>query len=381
MLTLSGKQITFVLILVLAAAAYWHSSGKKESNASQYKTRGIERGNIIQTISANGTLTPVVLVNVGTQISGTVAKLHADYNDQVEVGQILAELDPAILRAQLQQSKANLLNAQVTLKIAENKLKRHRLLKEKAFISPEALEIVEQETEAARAQLAVSKAQVERDQANLNYSVIRSPISGVVIARDVDIGQTVAANFQTPTLFQIAKDLRQMQINISVAEADIGYLHIHQEINFTVDAFQHRKFTGLVKQVRLNPTIQENVVTYNVVAMVDNDDGTLLPGMTANIHFVVAKKNDILRVPNAALRFQPKNIDANESGKVASATNQSTLYLLSANQPVPVLVTTGISDGNFTEILGDEVKAGDKVILSEVADKKESESKFKLRVF
>ena len=188
MLTLSGKQITFVLILVLAAAAYWHSSGKKESNASQYKTRGIERGNIIQTISANGTLTPVVLVNVGTQISGTVAKLHADYNDQVEVGQILAELDPAILRAQLQQSKANLLNAQVTLKIAENKLKRHRLLKEKAFISPEALEIVEQETEAARAQLAVSKAQVERDQANLNYSVIRSPISGVVIARDVDIG-------------------------------------------------------------------------------------------------------------------------------------------------------------------------------------------------
>ncbi|MCE7913775.1 MAG: efflux RND transporter periplasmic adaptor subunit [Nitrosomonas sp. PRO4] len=381
MLTLSGKQITFVLILVLAAAAYWHSSGKKESNASQYKTRGIERGNIIQTISANGTLTPVVLVNVGTQISGTVAKLHADYNDQVEVGQILAELDPAILRAQLQQSKANLLNAQVTLKIAENKLKRHRLLKEKAFISPEALEIVEQETEAARAQLAVSKAQVERDQANLNYSVIRSPISGVVIARDVDIGQTVAANFQTPTLFQIAKDLRQMQINISVAEADIGYLHIHQEINFTVDAFQHRKFTGLVKQVRLNPTIQENVVTYNVVAMVDNDDGTLLPGMTANIHFVVAKKNDILRVPNAALRFQPKNIDANESGKVASATNQSTLYLLSANQPVPVMVTTGISDGNFTEILGDEVKAGDKVILSEVADKKESESKFKLRVF
>jgi len=381
MLTLSGKQITFVLILVLAAAAYWYGSGEKESNASQYKTRNIERGDIIQTISANGTLTPVVLVNVGTQISGTVAKLHADYNDHVEVGQILAELDPALLRAQLQQSKANLLNAQVTLKIAENKLKRHRLLKEQAFISPEALEIVEQETEAARAQLAISKAQVERDQANLNYSVIRSPISGVVIARDVDIGQTVAANFQTPILFQIAKDLRQMQINISVAEADIGYLHIHQQINFTVDAFQHRKFTGLVKQVRLNPTIQENVVTYNVVAMVDNADGTLLPGMTANIHFVVAEKNDALRVPNAALRFQPKNIEANESGKAARATNQSTLYLLSANQPVPVPVTTGISDGNFTEILGAEVKAGDKVIISEVADKKESESKFKLRVF
>ena len=379
--TVSTKSALSLLLVILAIAAYWYGSEKNESKASQYKTRSVERGDIIQTISANGTLTPVVLVNVGTQISGTVAKLHADYNDQVEVGQILAELDPALLRAQLQQSKANLLNAQVTLKIAENKLKRHRLLKEKAFISPEALEIVEQETEAARAQLAISKAQVERDQANLNYSVIRSPISGVVIARDVDIGQTVAANFQTPTLFQIAKDLRQMQINISVAEADIGYLHIHQPINFTVDAFQHRKFTGLVKQVRLNPTIQDNVVTYNVVAMVDNADGTLLPGMTANIHFVVAQKTDVLRVPNAALRFQPKNIDTSESSKAAKVTDQSTLYLLSADQPLPVNVTTGISDGNFSEILSGEIKAGDKIILSETADKKESESKFKLRVF
>ena len=381
MLTVSTKQIVIVLMLISAALAYWTSGGKKESKASQYKTRTIERGDIIQTISANGTLTPVVLVNVGTQVSGTVAKLHADYNDQVEIGQILAELDPALLRAQLQQSKANLLNAQVTLKITESKLKRHRLLKEKGFISPEALEIIEQETEAARAQLAISKAQVERDQANLNYSVIRSPISGVVIARDVDIGQTVAANFQTPTLFQIAKDLRQMQINISVAEADIGQLHIDQLINFTVDAFQQRKFTGTVKQVRLNPTIQENVVTYNVVAMVDNDDGALLPGMTANIHFVVQQQNDVLRAPNAALRFQPKDTESSEGSKPAKPASQPVLYLLSEGRPVPVNVTTGITDGNFTEIVSGEIEVDDKVIISEVVDKKESESKFKLRVF
>jgi len=375
------RKLIIALILVTLAAAYWYSGDTKESSASKYKTRSIERGDIIQTISANGTLTPVVLVNVGTQVSGTVAKLHADFNDQVKIGQILAELDPAILRAQLQQSKANLLNAQVTLRIAESKLRRHRLLKEKEFISPEALEVVEQETEAARAQLAINQAQVERDQANLNYSVIRSPISGVVIARDVDIGQTVAANFQTPILFQIAKDLRQMQINISVAEADIGQLHIGQLIHFTVDAFQQRKFSGTVKQVRLNPTIQENVVTYNVVAMVDNDDGTLLPGMTANIHFVVMQKNDVLRVPNAALRFQPKNSESDESGKSTQSPHHPTVYLLTENHPLPKTVITGITDGNFTEIISDEIKAGDKVILSEAADKKESESKFKLRVF
>jgi HlyD family secretion protein len=375
------RKIILVLILITITAAYWYGSDTTESLANKYKTRSVERGDIMQTISANGTLTPVVLVNVGTQVSGTVAKLHADFNDRVEIGQILAELDPAILRAQLQQSKANLLNAQVTLRIAESKLRRHRLLKEKEFISSEALEIVEQETEAARAQLAINKAQVERDQANLNYSVIRSPISGVVIARDVDIGQTVAANFQTPILFQIAKDLRQMQINISVAEADIGQLHIGQLINFTVDAFQQRKFSGTVKQVRLNPTIQENVVTYNVVAMVDNDDGTLLPGMTANIHFVVMQKNDVLRVPNAALRFQPKDLELNEGGKVTIPSQQPTVYLLTDNQPSPIAVATGITDGNFTEIISNEIKAGDKVILSEVVDKKESESKFKLLQF
>ncbi|MBX3616099.1 efflux RND transporter periplasmic adaptor subunit [Nitrosomonas sp.] len=381
MFTQNGKRIALLLVLIIAIITYWYSINQKESQTNQYKTRSIERGDIIQTISANGTLTPLILVNVGTQVSGTVAKLHADYNDRVEIGQILAELDPALLRAQLQQSKANLLSAQTALKIAENKLKRHRLLQQQGFISPEALEITEQETETARAQLAVSKAQVERDQTNLNYSIIRSPISGVVIDRDVDIGQTVAANFQTPILFKIAQDLHQMQINISVAEADIGLLHTEQAINFSVDAFQNRHFTGAVKQVRLNPTIQENVVTYNVVAIVDNQDEALLPGMTANIHFVVAQKNDVLRTPNAALRFQPKDNHFNESGKTSPKTGQSKLFVLKENTPLPVNIVTGISDGNFTEIISGEINPGDQVIISEAVDKKESESKFRLRFF
>ena len=371
------SPIVIALILLILVTLYWYTRDDNESKANPYLTRTLDLGNIIQTISANGTLTPVVLVNVGTQVSGTVAKLHADFNDQVEIGQVLAELDPALLQAQLQQSRANQLSAQTHYNIAESKLRRHRTLFEQGFISSEALDIVTQELDAARAQLAVSQAQVERDHANLNYSIIKSPISGIVIARDIDIGQTVAANFQTPILFQIAKDLREMQINISVAEADIGLLRINQPINFTVDAYQNNTFTGTVKQVRLNPTIQENVVTYNVVAMVNNDEGTLLPGMTANIHFVVDQRENVLRVSNAALRYQPK-----DSALAGNKQNgQSVLYRLVDDQPVATSVTTGITDGNFTEIIAGTVKSGDTVIIREKSDKKDSEPKFRLRMF
>lgn len=374
------KRIVIALILLISFTGYWFNSDERESKDSQYITRTIEQGNIVQTISANGTLTPVVLVNVGTQVSGTVSKLYVDFNDHVETGQVLAELDPALLQAQLQQSEASYLSAQVTLRIALGKLKRHQTLKEQGFISHEALDLIEQELDAARAQLAVNKAQVERDRANLSYSIIRSPISGVVIARDIDVGQTVAANFQTPILFQIAQDLRQMQINISVAEADIGQLHISQPINFTVDAFQQRTFTGTVKQVRLNPTIQENVVTYNVVAMVDNDDGSLLPGMTANISFVVNRRDNVLHVPNAALRYQPKELALSKNTHVIK-NNQPVLYFLAKGKPTPMNITTGITDGNFTEITSAEIQVGDAVIVRERSEQKDTERKFRLRMF
>ncbi|SET01353.1 HlyD family secretion protein [Nitrosomonas marina] len=377
------RSIITALLLLSAAVVYWYSRNDDEPEASSYLTRTLDYGDIIQTISANGTLTPVVLVNVGTQVSGTVAKLHADFNDQVETGQILAELDPALLQAQLQQSRANLLSAQTQYSIAQSKLKRHRELYEQGFISIEALDIVRQELDAANAQLAVSQAQVERDSANLNYSIIKSPISGVVIARDVDVGQTVAANFQTPVLFQIAKDLREMQINISVAEADIGLLRIDQPINFTVDAYPESTFTGRVKQVRLNPTIQENVVTYNVVAMVNNIDGSLLPGMTANIHFVVNQKQNVLRVPNAALRYQPKASESspNKQQRPAGQPGQSVIYRLIDGHPVATFISRGITDGHFTEIVAGTVNAGDNVVIREKSDTKDSQTKFRFRMF
>lgn len=379
---LNRKVLIILLVPLMAGAGLWYWTTKSESKQDRYKTQPIDRGDIVQNISANGTLNPVVLVNVGTQVSGTVYKLFADFNDQVKEGQILVELDPSLFEAQLRQSEASVLNAQVALRVAENKMVRNVELRNQGFISPDALDLITQQLEAARAQLAVSKAQLARDRTSLNYTIIRSPISGVVIARNVDTGQTVAASFQTPTLFQIAKDLRQMQIYASVAEADIGHLHIGQTVNFSVDAFQEREFTGTVEQVRLNPTIQQNVVSYNVIVAVSNDDGVLLPGMTANVRFTVNQKKAVLRTPNAALRYKPAGEDADAAMMAARPPGKHVLYRLEGGKPVSVNVKTGTSDNNYTEIVEGDIEEGDKVIVRDAGEKGEkSGSKLKFRMF
>ena len=339
MITISRtKLLVIIAMLLLAAIAVWYWGTKPESRQERYKTQAVDRGDIVQSISANGTLNPVELVNVGTQVSGTVFKWYADFNDQVKVGQVLVELDPALFRAQLQQSEANVMNARALLKLAENKMARNLALKEQGFISSDALNEFEQQLDVAIAQLALSTAQLARDRANLHYSVIKSPISGVVVARNVEIGQTVAASFQTPVLFQIAKDLRQMQIDTNVAEADIGQLRLGQQANFTVDAFSEREFTGTVKQLRLNPTIQQNVVTYDVVVAVANDDGALLPGMTANVRFAVNQKHAVLRVPNAALRYKPTDADADIAK--TRQPGKPVLYRLENDKSTPVSISS-----------------------------------------
>lgn len=363
------KKIVLIIILLIAAF-YGYSSLSNDAGPVEYKTGQVDRGKLIRTISANGTLTPLELIEVGTQISGTVTRIYADFNDQVKTGQILAKLDPALLDAQLQQSTANLKSAQTSLSLAISKLSRSRQLVKKGFISSEALDEAEQQFKAARAQVGVNQAQVARDRANLNYSIIRSPISGVVVARDVNVGQTVAANFQTPTLFQIARDLRQMQINISVAEADIGQIHIGQHIAFSVDTFPEREFSAVVRQVRLNPTIQENVVTYNVVATLVNEDGSLLPGMTANVRFVVAEKLDVLRIPNAALRYKPAQDKANAS--ITVQPGHRLVYRLNNNLPTPVQILTGITDGRLTEVLSEELAENDLLVIEEISGKQKN---------
>lgn len=377
----SGKlKAVIVLALILASGAtgiYWLK--QQDKKPAQFKTETAERGEIIQSISANGTLNPVVLVNVGTQVSGTVKKLHADFNDRVKTGQVLAELDPSLFEAQERQDRANLMGAQASLQLAQIKLTQQRRLHEKGFASDVDFEQAQQAVAAARAQVKVAEAQLQRDRTNLRYTVIQSPISGVVVARNVDIGQTVAASFQTPTLFQIAQDLRKMQIDTSVAEADVGNVHVGQSVRFTVDAFPSRDFDGTVSQIRLNPTIQQNVVTYNVVVAVDNADGTLLPGMTAHVHITVARKEDVLRVPNAALRFQPKG----QSNAAPAKTKGPGVYIVGKDgKAVPVKVQTGITDNTYTEITGGDLRPGAQVVIRQLSNGEgKDQSNFRFRAF
>ncbi|MBT9614097.1 MAG: efflux RND transporter periplasmic adaptor subunit [Burkholderiales bacterium] len=375
-----------ILVLVIGGGAYYALGGKDKTQV-RYKTQAADRGDIHQVITANGTLNPVVLVNVGTQVSGTVKRLYVDFNDTVTPGQVLAELDPSLFQAALHQSEANQANSDAGLKLAQAKEKRARELLAKNFISQTAMDEAAQAFEAAQAQARLARAQVERDRINLRYAVIRSPIAGVVVARSIDVGQTVAASFQTPTLFQIAKDLRDMQIDSSVAEADVGAIFVGQSVRFTVDAFQDKNFKGKVKQIRLNPTVQQNVVTYNVVVGVDNSEGQLLPGMTAHVKIAVADRKQILRVPNAALRFKPE-MPEEEGGKnnkrERKKKEESTqVYRLENDDKlVSVKVKLGITDGANTEMVEGDLKAGDMLVVKDTVQKKSKEkSSFSFRMF
>jgi HlyD family secretion protein len=382
----------------------------------QYRLQTLEKGDISQTVSANGTINPVTLVSVGTQVSGTVKKLYVDFNSKVEKGQILLELDDALLSAQQKQSLANVQNAQASLELADANEARMRSLFAQEYVSRQELDTAVQAKKSAEAQLKLAQATVERDRANLAYSVIRSPVSGVVVDREVDVGQTVAASLQTPTLFKIAQDLSRMQIDANFAEADIGSIRVGQSVHFTVDAFPDRSFNGVVKLVRLNPTSQQNVVTYDVVINVDNPEKILLPGMTAYVNITVAERKDVLLVPNAALRYKPTNAimqkqvpnqandpknsadrPSSDSGAKASKPKSEKnlrghprdsfsgkIYVFEKGGLKPVKVALGITDNRNTEILGGEIKVGDQVVLGEAqaaANSQAGGSPMRLRMF
>ena len=320
----------------------------------------------------------MTLVNVGTQVSGTVKKLYVDFNSKVEKGQILLELDDALLAAQQKQSLANVQSAAASLELATANETRMRSLFAQEYVSRQELDTAIQARKVAEAQLQLTRAAVEKDRANLAYSVIRSPVSGVVVDRSVDIGQTVAASLQTPTLFKIAQDLSKMQIHANFAEADIGSIRVGQAVRFTVDAFAGRSFQGEVMQIRLNPTTQQNVVTYDVVVNVDNPDQLLLPGMTAYVSIAVAERKGVLLVPNAALRFKPANTDNQKRGGAppGGAANgdaakprrdafSGKVYVLEQGELTPISVSLGITDNRNTEITGSDIKVGDQVIVGE----------------
>jgi HlyD family secretion protein len=395
----SPLALTALAAIVIAAgiAYYWLHAADAPP---QYRTQTVERGDVSQTVSANGTINPVTLVSVGTQVSGTVKKLYVDFNSKVKKDQILLELDDSLLAAQLKQSEANVQSAQASMELASANEKRTRDLFALEYVAQQDMDTAVQAKKAAAAQLLAARAQMQRDRANLSYSVIRSPVSGVVVDREVDVGQTVAASLQTPTLFKIAQDLSKMQIDTNFAEADIGGIRVGQAVRFTVDAFPDRHFNGEVKQIRLNPTTVSNVVTYDVVVNVDNPEQILLPGMTAYVNIAVAERKDTLLVPNAALRFKPaagevqklpastagaaRNNGGSRTGGSAGGKSSDTrqtrntfagkVYILEKGKLKPVSVMFGITDNRNTEIAGGDLKAGDRVVIGEAQAANQSQS-------
>jgi len=389
---LKNKFVLATLALLLAGGAWWGwQASHGEAAGARYRTDAVSRGDVAQTVSANGTLNPVVLVSVGTQVSGTVKKLHVDFNDRVKAGQVLAELDDALYNAQVAQTGANLASAQASLELAKANEARMQALFQQEYVSRQELDQSVQALKAARASVALALAQLQRDRTNLGYSVIRSPVSGVVVDRAVDVGQTVAASFQTPTLFKIAQDLGKMQIDSSFAEADVGQIRQGMPVRFRVDAFPNKEFQGSVRLVRLNPTTLQNVVTYDVVVAVENPEHVLLPGMTAYVTIQTAQKKDVLLIPNAALRFKPQN-GAKAAGKPAGQGGaakdgarpagapgsgagggkgkgdgpRSLVYVLDAQgQPKSLSIRTGITDNRFTEVIAGELKAGDPLVVED----------------
>jgi HlyD family secretion protein len=387
-----------VAVIAAGTAIYWRLY---DEAPVQYRSQAVEKGDISQTVSANGTINPVTLVSVGTQVSGTVKKLYVDFNSKVQKGQILLELDDALLAAQLKQSEANVKNVQALLELATENEKRTRNLFALEYVAQQDLDTAVQAKKSAAAQLQSARAQLEKDRANLAYSVIRSPVSGVVVDREVDVGQTVAASLQTPTLFKIAQDLSKMQIDTNFAEADIGGIRVGQAVRFTVDAFADQRFRGEVKQIRLNPTTVSNVVTYDVVVNVDNPEKILLPGMTAYVNIAVAERKDVLMVPNAALRYKPANSEiiklpanagpaaslgsdaqknagsrpgGSPGGKPKHDAFSGKVYVLENGKLKPVSVTFGITDNRNTEIAGGDLKAGDLVVIGEAQAANQSPS-------
>ena len=311
-----------IMIIVICAAvlgiAAWMLF-KNESDEPKFKTEKIVRGDIIETVTASGTVNPVTTVLVGTQVSGTVKNIYADFNSPVKKGQLIAQIDPARFEAEVEQARANLLSTkaeaertEANLIDAERKLERNRKLFSDNLVSKNDMDTSETNYETAKAQVSASKAQVAQAEAtlkiaetNLRYTRILSPVEGIVVSRNVDVGQTVAASFQTPTLFTIAQDLTKMQIDTNVDEADIGKVSAGQNVEFNVDAYPDITFKGKVSQVRNAPITIQNVVTYDVVIKVDNPELQLKPGMTANVSIVLSIKKDVLKISNAALRFSP----------------------------------------------------------------------------
>ena len=419
---LRAKVLIPLIIVAVVGTGYFQAQQKAEqARADRYRTVTVDKGAVVQRITANGTVNPVTVVSVGTQVSGTVTKLYTDFNQTVTAGQILLELDPALIKANLAQIEATLRSSEASQRLAESTLKRNQELVRKGFISDATLEQNTRDLDVAKANVAQARSQLDREKTNLSYTVIRSPINGIVIDRKIDVGQTVAASFSTPTLFQIAQSLDAMQIDTSIAEADVGSVKTGMPVKFTVDAYPERDFVGAIRLVRLNATINQGVVTYNVIVDTTNENQMLKPGMTAQVSFVAQQRDDVVRIPTAALRFKPPKDDKGDKkkkdaktaekkptrsdekadgkpdetaaptkgdGKVSGGADRQlagppagagagssrrgvgTVYKTNEkDELVPIQVRTGIASNQHTELVSGDIKPGDELVIRDLQDK------------
>lgn len=379
-----------LLAIAIAVGVYYLLSKNPEAT---YRTAKVERGTIVSSVSATGNLSAVITVQVGTQVSGTIQRLYADFNSRVKKGQTIAQIEPALFNAQVEQTRGNYLSAEanlekakVTVADAKRTMERDRQLIKDGIIAQSDFDTAQTAYDSALASLKSAEAVViqtrgayDQAQTNLRYTTISSPVDGIVVSRNVDVGQTVAASFQTPTLFTIAQDLTKMEIDTSVDEADIGRILEGQPVSFTVDAYPESRFAGKVSQIRNSPVITQNVVTYVVVIIVDNRDLKLKPGMTANVSIETARKENVLKIPSATLRFKPKG--TKETKEKPGGSDQRRLkkevtqqvYLLGAdNKPLPVPVKTGISNDGQLELVEGTLKENDEVIVELLSTQKKS---------
>jgi HlyD family secretion protein len=384
--------IASILTIGLVIGGYVFFNGERKVPV-RYRFAPIERGAVVSLVTATGMINPVVSVQVGTQVSGMIKSLHADFNSVVKAGDVVAVIDPEPFKARrdqaasnLEMAKANAARARTDLAQRKRELDRAKSLVAQQFVSENDVDVALTNFQSAEAQVNLVVAQVKQAEAALNaaeldlkYTIIRSPVNGIVVARNIEVGQTVAASFATPNLFLIALDLTKMQVDTNVSESDIGGMTEGKEATFTVDAYPGQRFSGTIRQVRLAPINVQNVVTYNVVVTVDNQDLRLKPGMTANVSIVVAQKEDVLKVPNAALRFVPPRTDqvGHEGKPVRTSPVQRGPSpggsLVSANRSIwkqgpdgeleSVSVQTGISDGSATELVSGSLSEGDEVIV------------------
>lgn len=352
-----------ILVAIVAGTTVYFMGGSSNNQGTGFATATITKGDLRQVVTATGEIQPLNTINVGSQVSGTIEAIYVDYNSKVKKGDVLLKIEPSVLQASVDEAYASLVSSESQRNYAKSEYERNKTLFDAGFISRAQLEQSQTTYEQAEQNVNKMKSQYDRAVTNLGYATITSPVDGTVISRQVDVGQTVAASFQTPDLFEIAEDLSQMQIETSVSEADIGMIAEGQSVTFTVDAYPSQTFEGFVRQVRLSPTITSNVVVYTVVIDVDNTDLRLKPGMTAFVTILISEKKDIWKVQNSALILRSFDGIVADPGD-ATPSDHLAIQRMVNGEPTVVLVPyeKGLVTATETEIISDEIQEGDRVI-------------------